>query len=1069
MSTAEQERARKPAKNGGDQTALMLAAARARALLSATSAHRLPRVATARAASALGGALPHRRPHAAPSRPHEPAIATRHFTTSPIRGRPADPNADEPPAEPKKDDGAADNSSPPTETPAQPAVELKKEKLRIQGYGSARARAARNRAEELPAVELPAWFIDDHVSLYESRPIGTPGTLLSPLEEADLEKALEAIESNIRRFALTEGELESWKDRLLRFRAGAEDAAGFEKLVGRFRGLHHVAWLQALALVHRHDADPAHVERLRQHHASLPAEDDRRVPWWPSLPADAERWLCNLRSDSAPGSEGLHASPLATRPDPEYPVCTELLFAVRSQIELSPAASRQESQRPVTVLSVLNRKGRSVAESVMNDIATDLKADVVHLDAYTIASLVGNHLGQNQYSARGNLSMLGYSAAELNGRLAPRPDLDAESEMGLVAVALPSRLRSFLTSKDSLLSGAADGRWEDMKMGAALDAIIASADIKRGMARPGPTSPPEDLIIHLHDYVELNSLNPAIVSRLRVLVDRLWMSGRRAVLVGSSSGDMSRSSQWRDQLIEIGREGGHVIPFHASETSQWMESHDNFYDNLNNIEAMLRAMVGDHVHISYREQFRVQEGRILVDSRLDGKYDALVETLSSHLFDAQWVYRVASLLVGVRSPRLSKFGLPSLRYVLKFMSDRNSRWSAIQPGVRPPYFSPLFAAQSANSPFSPSAPEEWPMSSSPANNLSGGAASTEYNRHEKSLLSGLINAKDIHTTFNDIVVPQETKDSLTSLTSLSLLRPEAFSYGVLKTERIQGCLLYGPPGTGKTLLAKAIAKESGANMLEVSAASINSMWRGQSEKNVRALFSLARKLAPAVIFLDEADSLLGARSSGGGGGGGSGRGSGHRETITQFLREWDGLSDMRAFIMVATNRPFDLDEAVLRRLPRKILVDLPLRPERARILAVMLRDEARAPDVDLAALAAETDLYSGSDLKNLCVAAAMEAVREEMRARDAWQGDEGEYVFPARRVLTRAHFAKGLAEISASISEDMESLKAIRKFDGQYGDAGRKRKGKRSMGFEVVPERVGTAEARVRQVEEAGM
>jgi SpoVK/Ycf46/Vps4 family AAA+-type ATPase len=280
---------------------------------------------------------------------------------------------------------------------------------------------------------------------------------------------------------------------------------------------------------------------------------------------------------------------------------------------------------------------------------------------------------------------------------------------------------------------------------------------------------------------------------------------------------------------------------------------------------------------------------------------------------------------------------------------------------------------------------------------------------------------------------------------------------VLKTERIPGCLLYGPPGTGKTLLAKAVAKESGANMLEVSAASINDMWLGQSEKNVRALFSLARKMAPMVIFLDEADALLGARHNA------PGR-TAHRETITQFLREWDGLSDMRAFIMVATNRPFDLDEAVLRRLPRKILVDLPLTREREGILRVMLREETLAEDVDVAALAKETELYSGSDLKNLCVSAAMEAVREEVRMKDVWQAENDEpFVFPDRRVLTRRHFEKGMREISASISEDMESLKAIRKFDAQYGDAGRKRKGKKSMGFEVVEERRGSEEARVRQ------
>ncbi len=193
--------------------------------------------------------------------------------------------------------------------------------------------------------------------------------------------------------------------------------------------------------------------------------------------------------------------------------------------------------------------------------------------------------------------------------------------------------------------------------------------------------------------------------------------------------------------------------------------------------------------------------------------------------------------------------------------------------------------------------------------------------------------------------------------------------------------------------------------------------------------------------------------------------SAHRETITQFLREWDGLNDMRAFIMVATNRPFDLDEAVLRRLPRRILIDLPLRPEREAILRIVLKDETLDKSVDLSRLAAETELYSGSDLKNLCVAAAMEAVREENRLMDAHDGPADEFVFPERRILTDSHFRTAMREISASISEDMESLKAIRKFDAQYGDSGRKRKKKQAMGFEVVPGEVGSEEARVRQTQ----
>ncbi|KAK4465941.1 P-loop containing nucleoside triphosphate hydrolase protein [Cladorrhinum samala] len=792
-----------------------------------------------------------------------------------------------------------------------------------------------------------------------------------------------------------------------------------------------------------------------------------RLSWWADegLSGDAQRWLSNVRADEGFGLGGaVHASPLANRADPEYPVCVELLAALRTQLLATPPPAtgiggRPDSRRPVTVLSVLNRKGPSVANSVIDDVATDMKADVVHLDSQTLARLLGTYFGQNMYWGRGSLATLGYAAAEMNGRLAPRVSGDdGEHEIGMVAV-LPSRLRSFLSPKETLTGGPSEGRWEELKITNALSALISSADAKRNVNNVGP---PRDLIIHIHDYVEISSLKPVIISKFRMIVDRMWQAGRKVVLVGSSSGDIQKSVQWREQLIEMGREGSHIIPFHSSEPEgrDWMEKTDNLYQNIDNIKDMLQAMLGADIEITFHEQIRAEHA---ANPLSRGKYDSLIETLSSTLYDVQWVYRLASLIVGGRTPRFQKFTLGHLRYALDFMTDRNKHLSRVYPSVRPPYFSPLFTARAPSvSSFFPSSQEDWSSGSSPSANLPGGAASKEYDQHETKLLSGLINAEDIHTTFNDIIVPTETKESLIGLTSLSLIRPDAFSYGVLKTERIPGCLLYGPPGTGKTLLAKAVAKESGASMLEVSAASINDMWLGQSEKNVRALFSLARKLAPCVIFLDEADALLGARQQS------PGR-TGHRETITQFLREWDGLSEMRAFIMVATNRPFDLDEAVLRRLPRKILVDLPLKPEREKILGVMLRDESLAGDVSLAQLAAETELYSGSDLKNLCVSAAMAAVREEVRAKNKFEADPENdgvaYVFPDKRVLTREHFEKGLKEISSSISEDMESLKAIRKFDEQYGDSGRKRKGSRKgMGFEVVVTKGGTEEARVRQV-----
>ncbi|KAL1954454.1 hypothetical protein VTO42DRAFT_1178 [Malbranchea cinnamomea] len=311
------------------------------------------------------------------------------------------------------------------------------------------------------------------------------------------------------------------------------------------------------------------------------------------------------------------------------------------------------------------------------------------------------------------------------------------------------------------------------------------------------------------------------------------------------------------------------------------------------------------------------------------------------------------------------------------------------------------------------------------------------NLYEEKLLSGVVDAESIHTTFADVHVPPETIEALKTLTSLSLLRPEEFTYGVLATDKIPGLLLYGPPGTGKTLLAKAVARESGATVLEVSGSDVYDMYVGEGEKNVRAIFTLAKKLSPCVVFIDEADAIFCSRT------GGHNRPS-HRELINQFLREWDGMDDLSAFIMVATNRPFDLDDAVLRRLPRRLLVDLPTEEARLAILKIHLKNEQLDPAVDLAELARRTPFYSGSDLKNLAVSAALACVREEHEKASRHEGDEP-YKYPERRTLRKEHFEKALNEISASISEDMSSLSAIRKFDEKYGD--RKGRRKRSAGW----------------------
>ncbi|KAL1836780.1 hypothetical protein VTJ49DRAFT_4651 [Mycothermus thermophilus] len=1069
-----------------------------------------------------------RAPHACCGRwGPRPAVGDGHDEASILEPHPTeDSSASRPENDPKSTTGAPPSASDPDNnsdakdtaaksdqptdapTPATPDAEARREMLRSAGYGSARARATRNnRVEEAPPLTVPQWLFEYMTPL--SHLLGKADEEASfQLSDEDRFSLLAAAERLADKEALTDADVEelknefNWflKDRtygsgevvvdIMSVTKGLDDSYynPFLSLILSLRLLHQSFFWQALLLTYDPTADPSHLNGLRQHFQDN--IEDR--PVWRPLPADglsakAQRWISSVLFDSRSDEKPLRISPLAQRPDPEYAACVELVSTLQGQ-----------AHGPPIVLCMLKDKGFYVAKEIVQDIAAHLRTNVLHLNAHILARILGRHMGQNPFSARGRLAMLGYAAAEMNGRMAVRQDATVDSEqtgLSVVSVELGSRLRSLVgPARDALTPASPEGRWDDLKISAALETLVASMDrmsdnVAESIAQNAGITDPEDiqilkdqlaqsrdLIIHVHDYVELNTLYPSILNKLHAIANRMCTLTRTVVVLGTSGGD-EKAPQWRDRVVDLSRDGARVIPFlsapanhsgsanHSAPTNRSREENSNLRENLGNIEEMVLAMAGGNIPV----YFGLEEFEDAFNEK-DPEEKKIKDFLRANVYDAQWVTRVASAMIG-RSygPRDDGYGLPDLGHALKFVLELDNHWQQAVPRVAPPYFSPFHVPRSSSS------------GNDAVDRLPGAAAKQEYTSEEKKLLSGLIDAKDIHTTFDDIVVPQDTKESLIGLTTLSLVRPDAFSYGVLKTEHITGCLLYGPPGTGKTLLGKAVAKQSGANMLSVSAADIHDKYLGQSERNVKALFSLARKLAPCVIFLDEADALLSARKSNGGR-------VAHRETITQFLREWDGLVQTRAFIMVATNRPFDLDEAVLRRLPRKILVDLPLPAEREAILRVMLKDERLAEDVDLAHLAgAPTDLYSGSDLKNLCVSAAMEAVRDEMRARDVWlaerrkekeesntnpnpeeEGDKDkemeEYQFPERRLLTRAHFDKALREISASISSDMETLKALRKFDEQYGDAGRKKRARRAIGFLHHEGQPGgaTGEARIR-------
>ncbi|XP_039804873.1 outer mitochondrial transmembrane helix translocase-like, partial [Panicum virgatum] len=249
----------------------------------------------------------------------------------------------------------------------------------------------------------------------------------------------------------------------------------------------------------------------------------------------------------------------------------------------------------------------------------------------------------------------------------------------------------------------------------------------------------------------------------------------------------------------------------------------------------------------------------------------------------------------------------------------------------------------------------------------------------------------------------------------------------------KGILLFGPPGTGKTLLAKALATEAGANFISITGSTLTSKWFGDAEKLTKALFSVASRLAPVIIFVDEVDSLLGAR-------GGAHEHEATRRMRNEFMAAWDGLrskEDQRILILGATNRPFDLDDAVIRRLPRRILIDLPDAKNRMKILKILLAKENLESDFRFDELANATEGYSGSDLKNLCIAAAYRPVHELLEQES--KGDTGS-TKTSLRALKLDDFVQAKSKVSPSVAFDATSMNELRKWNEQYGEGGSRSK-----------------------------
>uniref|UniRef100_UPI00358F3CCE spastin-like n=1 Tax=Myxine glutinosa TaxID=7769 RepID=UPI00358F3CCE len=296
-------------------------------------------------------------------------------------------------------------------------------------------------------------------------------------------------------------------------------------------------------------------------------------------------------------------------------------------------------------------------------------------------------------------------------------------------------------------------------------------------------------------------------------------------------------------------------------------------------------------------------------------------------------------------------------------------------------------------------------------------------RNVDSKLASLIlneivdNAPSVH--WEDIAGQELAKQALQEIVILPSLRPELFT-GLRAPAR--GLLLFGPPGNGKTMLAKAVANESNATFFSISAASLTSKYVGEGEKLVRAMFAVARELQPSIVFIDEIDSVLCERREG--------EHEASRRLKTEFLLEFDGMqldSDERMLVMGATNRPQELDEAVLRRFSKRIYVSLPEEETRLKLLSHLLAKHGNPLSrKDLSHLARITEGYSGSDLTSLAKDAALGPIREldteqvkNMSAHEV-------------RKIDTSDFLESLKKIKRSVN--IQSLEAYIKWNSDYGD-----------------------------------
>ena len=287
-----------------------------------------------------------------------------------------------------------------------------------------------------------------------------------------------------------------------------------------------------------------------------------------------------------------------------------------------------------------------------------------------------------------------------------------------------------------------------------------------------------------------------------------------------------------------------------------------------------------------------------------------------------------------------------------------------------------------------------------------------------------------NVSFDDIAELNQAKKALQEAVLLPLIIPDYFK-GIRRPWR--GVLLYGPPGTGKTMLAKALATQGKTTFFNVHSSSFASKWRGESEKLVRILFEMARFYAPTTIFIDEVDSLCSKRGEGN-------EGEGSRRVKAELLVQMEGVNsntsasaneksdeDKRKIVtvMAATNRPWDLDDALRRRFEKRVYIPLPNDKGRLQLFNLNLKKIEVDKNINYDKLVKLTEGYSGADISNVCREASFMPMRRELVANKGRKIEElvndPDFRAKIRAAICMPDFEKAIGNISKSVSaKDLE-------------------------------------------------